>query len=163
MGTFCFIENTDKAECPHYPSVPSRDIFSSGEMNAARFQPKAANFDPEWGFQLVATLLLGAAGLTLIIAVIVFRLIFGRAKRSWQRRRLRLSASEPAQPYTHFKLDPLLPESGHKGLCEIGSKLLRSKSEAVVTCATQLQSNSQIKRDFRRLQQVTAVSSGFRQ
>lgn len=73
-------------------------FFATGEVDASLFQPNTVNFEPEWGFPLIAKLILGGAGLTLFIAIIVLRIVFGRVRRSLKRRRLKLPGTAPARP-----------------------------------------------------------------
>lgn len=73
-------------------------FFATGEVDASLFQPNTVNFEPEWGFPLIAKLLLGAAGAALFIAIIVLRFVFGRARQLLQRRRLKRTGSAPVHP-----------------------------------------------------------------
>jgi len=72
-------------------------FFATGKVDASLFQPNTVNFEPDWGFPLIAKLVLGGAGLTLFIALILLRFIFGRVKRSLKRRKLKLSGPAPAR------------------------------------------------------------------
>jgi hypothetical protein len=49
------------------------------------------NFEPDWGFPLIAKLALGSAGLALLIAAALLRFIYSRVRRSLKRRKLKLS------------------------------------------------------------------------
>ena len=61
-------------------------FYATGEVDASLYQPNTVNFEPDWGFPLIAKLALGGAGLTLFIAVILLRFIYSRVKRSLKRR-----------------------------------------------------------------------------
>ncbi len=66
-------------------------FYATGEVDASLYQPNTVNFEPDWGFPLIAKLALGGAGLTLFIAVILLRFIYSRVKRSLKRRKLKLT------------------------------------------------------------------------
>ena len=61
-------------------------FFASGEVDDSLFQPNTVNFEPQWGFPLVAKLVLGGAGLILLIAFLVLRYLVGRFRQSLIRR-----------------------------------------------------------------------------
>jgi hypothetical protein len=66
-------------------------FYATGDVDASLYQPNTVNFEPDWGFPLIAKLALGGAGLTLFIAVILLRFIFSRVMRSLKRRKPKLS------------------------------------------------------------------------
>jgi hypothetical protein len=61
-------------------------FFAIGEVDATLYQPNTVNFKPDWGFPLIAKLLLGGASLALLIALVLLRFIFGRVRRLWRAR-----------------------------------------------------------------------------
>jgi len=61
-------------------------FYATGEVDASLYQPNRVNFKPDWGFPLIAKLVLGGAALALIIAFILLRFIFGLVRWSLKRR-----------------------------------------------------------------------------
>ena len=55
-------------------------FFATGEVDASLYQPNTVNFKPNWGFPLIAKLLLGGAALALIIVFFLLR-FFSRLGR----------------------------------------------------------------------------------
>jgi pimeloyl-ACP methyl ester carboxylesterase len=66
-------------------------FYATGEVDASLYQPNTVNFKPDWGFPLIAKLLLGGTALALIIVLILLRFIFGLVRRSLKRRRAQLT------------------------------------------------------------------------
>ena len=66
-------------------------FFTHGTVDASLYQPNTVSFKPDWGFPLIAKLLLGGVALVLTIIVILIRFIFSRVQRSLKRGRLKLS------------------------------------------------------------------------
>ncbi len=60
-------------------------FFATGEVDASLYEPNTSNFEPAWGFPLIAKLLLGGSVLVLIISALLGRLIFVRVKRILKR------------------------------------------------------------------------------
>ena len=58
-----------------------RKFFATGEVDASLYQPNTVNFKPDWGFPLIAKLLLGGAALTLIIVMLLLRFFFRLGRR----------------------------------------------------------------------------------
>ena len=66
-------------------------FYATGEVDASLYQPNTVNFKPDWGFPLIAKLLLGGTALALIIVLILLRFIYSRVKRSLKRHKLKLT------------------------------------------------------------------------
>ncbi len=66
-------------------------FFATGEVDTSLYRPNVVNFKPKWGFPLIAKLLLGGTALVLIMALILFRFILGRVRRSLERRQAQRS------------------------------------------------------------------------
>lgn len=63
-----------------------KGFFATGEVDASLYRPNTVNFKPDWGFPLIAKLLLGAAVLTPILVLVLLWLIYYLARR-WLGRR----------------------------------------------------------------------------
>ena len=61
-------------------------FYATGEIDASHYQPHTVNFEPKWGFPLLAKLLVGGTALILLVAFSLLRFVFGRVRRSLQRR-----------------------------------------------------------------------------
>jgi hypothetical protein len=48
-------------------------FFATGEVDASLYQPNTVSFKPNWGFPLIAKLLLGGAALALIVVFFLLR------------------------------------------------------------------------------------------
>jgi pimeloyl-ACP methyl ester carboxylesterase len=57
-----------------------KTFFATGEVDASLYQPNTVNFEPNWGFPLIAKLLLGGAALAVIIVLLLLR-FFSRLVR----------------------------------------------------------------------------------
>jgi pimeloyl-ACP methyl ester carboxylesterase len=66
-------------------------FFATGEVDASLYEPNTVSFKPDWGFPLIAKLLLGGAALALILALFLLRLTYGLARRVLKRRPVRRS------------------------------------------------------------------------
>ena len=61
-------------------------FFATGEVDTSLYVPNTVRFKPDWGFPLIAKLLLGGAALTLIIAPFLLRFMYGLVRRVLSRR-----------------------------------------------------------------------------
>ncbi len=61
-------------------------FFATGKVDASLYRPHTVNFKPDWGFPLIAKLLLGAAVVTPIVTLALLRLLYGLVRR-WVKRR----------------------------------------------------------------------------
>jgi len=61
-------------------------FFATGEVDASFYKPNTVNFKPNWGFPLIAKLLLGGAVLALIIVFFLLRLFSRLGSRVLKRR-----------------------------------------------------------------------------
>jgi len=62
-------------------------FFATGEVDPSLYEPNSVNFEPSWGFPLIAKLAVGGAVLALIIGLFLLRFCFGLLKRVTKRRR----------------------------------------------------------------------------
>jgi len=62
-------------------------FFATGEVDASLYEPNTVNFEPSWGFPIIAKLLVGAAVLALIIGLFLLRFCYGLVRRVMKRRR----------------------------------------------------------------------------
>ncbi len=63
-------------------------FYATGEVDASLFEPNEVNFEPKWGFPLIAKLALAGAVLGLVIAILLLHLVFKRARRVLRRRQV---------------------------------------------------------------------------
>jgi len=61
-------------------------FFATGEVDRSLYKPNAVNFKPDWGFPLIAKLVLGGAALALIVTLLLLRLMYGLVRRVLKRR-----------------------------------------------------------------------------
>jgi len=61
-------------------------FFATGEVDASLYEPGTVNFKPDWGFPLIAKLVLGGAALALILAFFLLRFVVGLVRRVLKRR-----------------------------------------------------------------------------
>jgi hypothetical protein len=60
-------------------------FFATGEVDASLYRPHTVNFEPDWGFPLLAKLAVGGAVLALILALFLLRWfvkLAGRVRRT---------------------------------------------------------------------------------
>ena len=60
-------------------------FFATGEVDASLYEPNEVNFEPSWGFPLIAKLAVGGAVLALIIGLFLLRFFFGLVRRVMKR------------------------------------------------------------------------------
>jgi hypothetical protein len=58
-------------------------FFATGEVDASLYRPTTVNFEPDWGFPLMAKLMLGGAVLALIVAFFLLRFFVRRVRRAF--------------------------------------------------------------------------------
>lgn len=63
-------------------------FFATGEVDDSRFEPNTVNFEPSWGFPLIAKLVVGGGALALILAVVVVLFVVRWVRRVLKRRRV---------------------------------------------------------------------------
>ena len=56
-------------------------FFATGKVDASLFQPNTVNFQPKWGFPLIAKLLLAGTLLMLVVAFFLLRFLLRLARR----------------------------------------------------------------------------------
>ena len=61
-------------------------FFATGEVDASLYKPHTVNFKPDWGFPLIAKLILGGVPIVLIIVFLLIRFTHRRIKRAANRR-----------------------------------------------------------------------------
>jgi len=61
-------------------------FLATGEVDASLYQPNSVNFKPDWGFPLIAKIVLGGAVLALIIAFLLLRFFFRLGRGVLKRR-----------------------------------------------------------------------------
>jgi len=62
-------------------------FFLTGEVDSSLYEPNTVNFEPSWGFPLIAKLAVGGVILALIIMLLLLRIFYGLLKRMLKRRR----------------------------------------------------------------------------
>jgi pimeloyl-ACP methyl ester carboxylesterase len=62
-------------------------FFLTGEVDDSLYEPNTVDFEPSWGFPLVAKLIVAGAILALIIAILMLRFAYRFTRRFWKRRR----------------------------------------------------------------------------
>jgi len=62
-------------------------FFLTGEVDSSLYEPNTVNFEPSWGFPLIAKLAVGGAVLALIITLFLLRFCYGLLRRVMKRRR----------------------------------------------------------------------------
>ena len=63
-------------------------FFLTGEVDDSLYEPNTVNFEPAWGFPLIAKLGLGGAVVGLMLTVLLLRFMYRRLRRSLNRRPL---------------------------------------------------------------------------
>lgn len=61
-------------------------FFTTGEVDTSLFEPNAVNFEPSWGFPLIAKLLVGGFFLVLIVVLLVVVFLYRLTRRIFRRR-----------------------------------------------------------------------------
>jgi hypothetical protein len=56
-------------------------FFATGRVDASLYEPNKVNFTPDWGFPLIAKLVLGGAVISLIVALLLLRFSYGLLRR----------------------------------------------------------------------------------
>jgi len=62
-------------------------FFATGEVDSSLYEPNTVNFEPSWGFPLIAKLVVGGAVLTLIVTLLLLRIFCGLLTRLLKRRK----------------------------------------------------------------------------
>jgi len=62
-------------------------FFSTGEVDASRYTPNTVNFEPSWGFPLIAKLAVGIAVIALAVVLVLLRFVYRRFRLVMNRRR----------------------------------------------------------------------------
>lgn len=60
-------------------------FFLTGEVDSSLYEPNTVNFEPNWGFPLIAKLAVGGAVLALIVSVLLLRILYSRLRRVMKR------------------------------------------------------------------------------
>jgi hypothetical protein len=63
-------------------------FFLTGEVDASLYEPNTVNFEPSWGFPLIAKLAVGGAVLVLIVVLILIRFLMRLLSRLMKQHRL---------------------------------------------------------------------------
>ena len=61
-------------------------FFLTGEVDVSLYEPNAVNFEPSWGFPLIAKLAVSGAVLALLITLLLCRILYGLLRRLLKRR-----------------------------------------------------------------------------
>jgi len=61
-------------------------FFLTGEVDSSLYEPNTVNFEPSWGFPLIAKLAVGGAVLALVVTLILLRIFYGLLRRMMKRR-----------------------------------------------------------------------------
>jgi len=67
-------------------------FFETGDVDASLYETNTVNFEPSWGFPLIAKLAVGGAVLALIIGLFLLRFCYGLVRRV-MKRQSRVTAS----------------------------------------------------------------------